>query len=435
MSKKNLFIIGAVIIGLGIGTIIGLQQIKSSEITTAQEESNQEEAVSQRLTPEQALAEYNQTRTAEQRAEAIEKIKAIFGEDLEITFKEAEANYHLYGNPRPVIITDFVQVKVIETYEDNKGFETEIDAETNTILSRRKSCIEETQRITSDQAKEIAKNLLAKLVDNPEDYELAIENRNPQVYNSIWRKWHEGEFYSVIPSGKGQNLARMENRIIAICLRNGELMHYEYEPALTEAELTEMAKRWEETQKKDKEAIREFLADPNAELTFVNYITITAEHKTYRVYRNEKNGHCYDIDDKRNVSTDKSTLKGCCGWWKSPEELAEMQRIREKVKETCFGTGVAKKLYDPNMQCYVPLENKKVDGKQAIIDWRKGKKEEWEDKITLPDTEKENILIQEYTATDGSVWTLAATPPDPNLIQAIKEGLKELIREGKYNQK
>ena len=111
------------------------------------------------------------------------------------------------------------------------------------------------------------------------------------------------------------------------------------------------------------------------------------------------------------------------------------EQIREKVKETCFGTGVAKKLYDPNMQCYVPLENKKVDGERAIIDWRKGKKEEWEDKITLPDTEKENILIQEYTATDGSVWTLAATPPDPNLIQAIREGLEELIREGKYNQK
>ena len=111
------------------------------------------------------------------------------------------------------------------------------------------------------------------------------------------------------------------------------------------------------------------------------------------------------------------------------------EQIREKVKETCFGTGVTKKLYDPNMQCYVSLENKKVDGERAIIDWRKGKKEEWEDKINLPDTEKENILIQEYTATDDSVWTLAATPPDPNLIQAIREGLEELIREGKYNQK
>lgn len=119
----------------------------------------------------------------------------------------------------------------------------------------------------------------------------------------------------------------------------------------------------------------------------------------------------------------------------SQEEVASQrltpEQIREKVKENCFSTGVAKKLYDPNMQCYVPLENKKVDGKQAIIDWRKGKKEEWEDKIAFSNTKKEDILIKEYTASDGSIWTLAATPPDLNLIQAIREGLEELIKEGK----
>jgi hypothetical protein len=111
------------------------------------------------------------------------------------------------------------------------------------------------------------------------------------------------------------------------------------------------------------------------------------------------------------------------------------EQIREKVKETCFGTGVAKKLHDPNMFCGIVLEDDEGQEKQLIINWWSGKKEELGDKITLPDTKKEDILIKEYTASDGSIWTLAATPPDPNLIQAIREGLEKLIREGKYNQK
>lgn len=45
MKKANLIVIGAVIIGLGIGTAIGLQQIKSSEPTIASPEETQENSI------------------------------------------------------------------------------------------------------------------------------------------------------------------------------------------------------------------------------------------------------------------------------------------------------------------------------------------------------------------------------------------------------
>jgi len=175
--------------------------------------------------------------------------------------------------------------------------------------------VEETQRITNDQAKEIAKNLLAKLVSDPENYELAVENENPQIYNSIWRKWHEGGPYSIIPSGKSQDLARMEERTIAVCLRNGELMNYGYKPALTETELAEMGKQWQETQTKDIDALRKFLNTPDKQFTFVNYLTCSecgegGTSKTFRVYKDE-NGYCYDVDENRNITPDTETLKQC----------------------------------------------------------------------------------------------------------------------------
>ncbi len=312
MKKTNLIIIGAVIVGLGIGTIIGLQQIKNTKTTIA-EESNKASETAQ--TSDQVLAEYYQTRTAEQRAEVIEKIKAIFGEDLEITFKEATTRYYSYGIPDPAVITDFVQLKTIEVYEDNKGFTTEVDTANNEIINRGKSCIEETQRITNSQAKEIARSLLAKITNNSESYELAVENENPQVYNSIWRRQHEGEFYSVIPSGKGQDLARIEERTIAICLRNGELMNYGYKPALTEAELTEMEKQWQETQRKDIEALRKFLNSPDKQFTFVNYLSCSecgegGTANSFRVYRDE-NGYCYDVDPNGNITPDTEVLRQC----------------------------------------------------------------------------------------------------------------------------
>ncbi len=301
MSRNNLILIGTIILGLGIGTFIGLEQIKSAKTTTAEELNSQ--------------TEYSQTRTAEQREETIGKIKAIFGEDLKLTLKETKTKYYSYGIPDPAVITDFVQLKIIEVYEDNKGFTTEVDTTNNEILNRTKSCIEETQRVTNDQAKEIAQNLLAKIVDDPESYELVIENRNPQVYNSIWRKWHEGEFYNVIPSGKGQDLARMEERTIAICLRNGELMSYEYKPALSEEELTKMAEQWQETQRKDIEALRRFLNSPDKQFTFVNYLGCTecgegGTANSFRGYR-DQNGYCYDIDKNGNITPDPETLREC----------------------------------------------------------------------------------------------------------------------------
>jgi len=300
MKKANLIVIGAIIVGLGIGTIIGLQQVKDSETTVAQEGNTQEESISQRLTPEQVLTEYNQTRTAGQRAVAIEKIKSIFGEDLEIVFKEAKTEYFNAGIPRAAITTDFTQLRVIEIYEDNESFTTEVDIKTNEVIKRTKPCTQETQWVIFDQAKEIAENLLAKMVDDPENYELINEDAGKRTYYSFWRKLHEGEFYSKIPGKKGQSLSRMEDRFITICTLNGELMNYEYNFALNEEEVTEMAKNWEATQKKDKEAIREFLGDPNAELTFVNYVTVIAENKTYRIYKDE-GGNYYTVDNEGNV--------------------------------------------------------------------------------------------------------------------------------------
>ncbi len=301
MNRNNLILIGAIIVGLGIGTFIGLEQIKSAKTTIAEELNRQ--------------TEYNQTRTAEQREEVMGKIRAIFGDDLKLTLKETKTKYYSYGIADPAVITDFVQLKTIEVYEDNKGFTTEVDTANNEIINREKSCVEETQRITNDQAKEIAKSLLVKITDNSENYELAVENENPQIYDSIWRKWHEGESYSVIPSGKGQDLARMEERAIAICLRNGELMNYGYKPALTETELTEMAQKWEETQQKDIEALRRFLNSPDKQFTFVNYLSCSecgagGMANSFRVYRDE-NGYCYDVDPHGNITPDTEVFNQC----------------------------------------------------------------------------------------------------------------------------
>jgi len=305
MKKENLFIIGAIIVVLGIGTVIGLEQIKNAK-TTIPEESNKANETTQ--TPEQVLAGYNQTRTAEQREAVMEKIKAIFGEDLQITFKEAKTRYYSYGIPDPATITDFAQLKVIETYEDNKGFKTEVDAEANEILNRAKDCTAGTKWITADQAKETAQNLLAKLVPDPESYKLTQENALARTYYTNWKKIYKGDFYNLIPSAKGQEIAKSEWRTIVICDLSGELFSYEYKPALTEEEIIKMADQLAETKKRDIEAIREFLGDPNAELTFVNWLTITAENKTYKVYKDEK-GHRYDVDENRNVLPDTETLK------------------------------------------------------------------------------------------------------------------------------
>jgi len=343
MNRNNLILVGTIIVGLGIGTIIGLQQIKSSKTTTAEEPVKQEETTDQRLTPEQALAEYTQTRTAEQKAEAIEKIKSIFGEDLVITFKEAKTRYYSYGIPDPAAITDFAQLKVIEIYEDNKEFKTEIDAETNEILKREKDCTTETQWVTLEQAKETAKNLLAKIVENPENYTLQEDKGWAKVYWVFWRKQNEGEFYNLLPAGKGQTLAKFEERTIAICLLNGELMSYEYKPALTEKEIIKMANQWAETQRKDIEALRRFLNSPSKQFTFVNYLGCSecgegGTPNSFRVYRDE-DGYCYDIDLNGIITPDTEMLKGC----KTPqfprpepisdEKLEEIRNFKESPED------------------------------------------------------------------------------------------------------
>ena len=324
MNKKYLIIIGTIVIGLGIGTFIGLEQIKNTKTTTA-EESNQQNEIAQ--TPEQVLAEYYQTRTAEQREVVMEKIKSIFGEDLVLTFKEAKTRYYTYGIPDPATVTDFAQLKVIETYEDNKGFKTEVDAETNEIINRAKNCTEGTKWITADQAKVTAQNLLAKLVPDPENYNLLQANAYSRTYYTDWRKTYEGDFYNFIPSKKEQSLAKQDWRTIVICNLSGELFNYDYKPALTEKEITVMAQRWQETQKKDIATLRTFLNRPDGEFTFVNWINYGTEqreikngenettvescdYKTFKAYRDE-NGYCYDVGEDGSVLPDTEILKDC----------------------------------------------------------------------------------------------------------------------------
>jgi len=316
-NKKIIIIIGAIAIVLAIGEIISrYSPFKSGrvEIIAVIPEESQEKSIKE-ITPEQVLAEYNQTRTSEQRETVTERIKSIFGEDLQITFKEAKTRYYSYGIPDPATITDFCQLKVIETYEDNKGFNTEVDAATSEILKREKSCTQETQWITLDQAKESAKNLLIKLVSDLENYELMNESTGRVTYYSFWRKRHEGDFYNEVPGGKEKSLAKMEDRTIAICTLNGELMSYEYKPVLTEEEVTEMVNRWDKTQKQDIEVIRKFLNSPDKQFIFVNYMGCSecgegGTSNSFRVYRDE-NGYCYDVDPNGNITPDTEILKDC----------------------------------------------------------------------------------------------------------------------------
>ncbi len=314
MNKKILIIAALAVVGVGIGTIIGLEQIKHTKIAVA-EANIQKQSLEQKTAPEQALAEYSQNRTAEQRNEAVAKVKALFGEDLTPVFKEAKARYYSYGIPDPATITDFTQLKIIETYIDNQGFTTEVNTGNNEILSRTKDCIQDGHRVTNEQAKMIAEGLLTKLTEDSDNYKLTTENKNQNIYSVVWTKITDGQFYNIIPSPKEQTLAKMDERTIAICLRNGELMSYEYKPALTEQELTQMATQWNKTQSKDIDALRKFLSTPEKQFTFVNYMSCSECGKgrtpnSFRVYKDES-GYCYDVDPNGNVTADTEILRQC----------------------------------------------------------------------------------------------------------------------------
>lgn len=314
MNKKILIIAALAVVGLGIGTIIGLEQIKHTKTAVA-EANTQKPALEQKIAPEQALAEYSQNRTAEQRNEAVAKIKALFGEDLTPVFKEAKARYYSYGIPDPATITDFTQLKIIETYTDNQGFTIQVDAFNNEILSKTKDCAQDGHRVTNEEAKMIAEGLLAKITNDSDGYKLTTENKNQNIYSVVWTKINDGQFYNIIPSPKEQTLAKIDERTIAICLRNGELMSYEYKPALIEKELTQMATQWNETQSKDIETLRKFFNSSDKQFTFVNYMSCSecGKNKTpnsFRVYKDES-GYCYDVDPNGNITTDTEILRQC----------------------------------------------------------------------------------------------------------------------------
>jgi hypothetical protein len=246
---------------------------------------------------------------------AIDKIKSIFGQDLTITYKGSETKYYSYGIPDPATITGFTQLKTIETYTDNMGFTIKMDAGNNEILSKTKDCAQAGHAVTFDEAKMIAKGLLAKITGDSDSYELFAEDKNQNIYNTIWQKIHEGQFYNIIPSQKEQTLAKREERTIAICMCNGELMSYEYKPALTEQELTQMAEQWNNTQSNDIGIIRKFLNSPDKQFTFVNYMTCSqcgpnGTENSFRVYKDES-GYCYDLDKNGNVTPDTEMYGKC----------------------------------------------------------------------------------------------------------------------------
>lgn len=313
MNKKILIFIALVVVGLGIGTIIGLNQVKQTSMVSANESA--------------AIKQETAIRTDADRQVAIDKIKALFGRDLTITYADSETKYYSYGIPNPATITDFTQLKTIETYTDNMGFTIKVDAANNEILSKTKDCAQGGHAVTNDEANMIAKGLLAKITGDSDVYELAIENKETRIYNSVWRLWHNGESYNVIPEGKNRGLARMEEKTIAICLKSGELMSYENKPALTEQELAQMSVQRNNTQNKDIEALRKFFNKPNAQFTFVNWatygtkqreiinpvgetITETYDYKTFRVYMDE-DGYCYDIGDDGNILPNTEMTRQC----------------------------------------------------------------------------------------------------------------------------
>jgi hypothetical protein len=301
MNKKILIFITLVVVGIGIGTIIGLNQIKRTQTASADEPKTVEQ---------KAI-----TRTDVDRQTAINKIKSLFGKDLTITYTGSETKYYSYGIPDPATITDFTQLKTIETYTDNQGFKIKVDVANNEILSKTKDCNQDGHRVTNDEAKMIAEGLLAKLTGNSDSYKLTVENKNQNIYSAVWGKTQEGQFYNIIPSAKEQALARMEERTIAVCLRNGELMNYEYKPALTEQELTQMTKQWNETQSKDIGTLRKFLNSPDKQFTFVNYIGCSqcgpnGTENSFRVYKDE-NGYCYDIDKSGDITPDTEIFGQC----------------------------------------------------------------------------------------------------------------------------
>lgn len=259
MNKKILIFIALVVVGLGIGTAIGLNQIKQTQLASADKPA--------------VIQQQVETRTDADRQIAIDKIKSLFGKDLTITYKSSETKYYSYGIPDPATVTDFTQLKTIETYTDNQGFAIKVDAANNEIISKTKDCIQGGHAVTNNEAKMIAEGLLAKITGNPDDYKLTTENKNQGIYSSIWEKTHEGQLYNIIPSQKERTLAEREERTIAICLKNGELMNYEYKPALNEQELAVMADKWNETQSKDIETLRKFLKTQDKQFTFVNYMS------------------------------------------------------------------------------------------------------------------------------------------------------------------
>mgnify|MGYP001218892708 CR=1 FL=1 len=266
-------------------------------------------------------------RTDADRQAAIEKIRSLFGQDLTVTYSGSETKYYSYGIPDPAIITDFTQLKTIETYADSMGFTIKIDAANNEILSKAKDCAENGHAITNEEAKIIAKSLLAKITGNSDAYELTTENKGSQIYNSVWRLWHNGEAYNAVPEGKNRDLARMEEKTIAICLKSGELMSYENKPALTDTELAGMKTQWDKTQEKDTEALRMLPNKSDAQFTFVNWIaygtkqreiinpvgeaiTETYDYETFRVYMDE-DGYCYDVGDDGSVFPNTEMARQC----------------------------------------------------------------------------------------------------------------------------
>jgi len=318
--------------------VSGITKSAISEIIYPQKESPSEEIINERITPEQILEEYNQTRTAEQREEVVENIKDLFGKDLEVAFVKAKpargyAEWKSAGN-----YSLSPSIKVLETYEDNEGFEYEVIPETNEITMRNLKDFrdheefipywgqgdweeriekEKSSKMSFEEAEKIAKDFVAKLVGGEkrleEEYDYLQKDRLSKAmwaYSFEWRRPKGKQF-----TDKGEFVERTEFRIVEVSIINGEILHYAYKPATSPEELAAREENFEGVKQRDIGAIREFLGNPNMELIFVNFLACSecgegGTPKTFRVYKDE-NGYCYDIDEDRNIFPDTETLRTC----------------------------------------------------------------------------------------------------------------------------
>jgi len=209
MNKKKLFVIGAIVLGLGIGTIVGLQQVEDTEISVAQQEKvllnvesriiitsenvkklddatfysivpkNKEEGeilTQERLRRDaviQEVVDKKYGRTEIERMQAIKNIKSFFGENIEVKYKQ--------------VVSGDYGADVLEIYEDDLGYKYRVDRDTNKVFEKipgvefeeyhkhlkdERGFWKKSPYITMNEAELIARAFVNAKVGNPDELEI-----------------------------------------------------------------------------------------------------------------------------------------------------------------------------------------------------------------------------------------------------------------------